>query len=156
MLNVPKGVFLHWPELMVRNGEVSFEYHYTWGVGLLFGAAADYVVEIITNHPITPIPLVPSYVCGIINLRGQIIPIVDIRIMLGQMPTNRDCIIILTINGMLVGVLVDTVLRMIDLDTATLCMSPAKEHQRLVSGMCSLPDGETMLEFDCANLLTQA
>lgn len=122
---------------------------------LLFGAAADYVVEIITNHPITPIPLVPSYVCGIINLRGQIIPIVDIRIMLGQMPTNRDCIIILTINGMLVGVLVDTVLRMIDLDTATLCMSPAKEHQRLVSGMCSLPDGETMLEFDCANLLTQ-
>ena len=123
---------------------------------LLFGAAADYVVEIITNNPITPIPLVPSYVCGIINLRGQIIPIVDIRIMLGQMPTNRDCIIILTINGMLVGVLVDTVLRMIDLDTATLCMSPAKEHQRLVSGMCSLPDGETMLEFDCANLLTQA
>ena len=123
---------------------------------LLFGAAADYVVEIITNHPITPIPLVPSYVCDIINLRGQIIPIVDIRIMLGQMPTNRDCIIILTINGMLVGVLVDTVLRMIDLDTATLCMSPAKEHQRLVSGMCSLPDGETMLEFDCANLLTQA
>ena len=123
---------------------------------LLFGATADYVVEIITNHPITPIPLVPSYVCGIINLRGQIIPIVDIRIMLGQMPTNRDCIIILTINGMLVGVLVDTVLRMIDLDTATLCMSPAKEHQRLVSGMCSLPDGETMLEFDCANLLTQA
>ena len=123
---------------------------------LLFGAAADYVVEIITNHPITPIPLVPSYVCGIINLRGQIIPIVDIRIMLGQMPTNRDCIIILTINGMLVGVLVDTVLRMIVVDTATLCMSPAKEHQRLVSGMCSLPDGETMLEFDCANLLTQA
>ena len=123
---------------------------------LLFGAAADYVVEIITNHPITPIPLVPSYVCGIINLRGQIIPIVDIRIMLGQMPTNRDCIIILTINGMLVGVLVDTVLRMIDLDTATLCMSPAKEHQRLVSGMCSLPDGETMPEFDCATLLTQA
>ena len=123
---------------------------------LLSGAAADNVVEIITNHPITPIPLVPSYVCGIINLRGQIIPIVDIRIMLGQMPTNRDCIIILTINGMLVGVLVDTVLRMIDLDTATLCMSPAKEHQRLVSGMCSLPDGETMLEFDCANLLTQA
>ncbi|MGO5114613.1 chemotaxis protein CheW [Candidatus Avoscillospira sp. LCP25S3_F1] len=123
---------------------------------LLFGAAADYVVEIITNHPITPIPLVPSYVCGIINLRGQIIPIVDIRIMLGQMPANSDCIIILTINGMLVGILVDTVLRMIDLDTATLCMSPAKEHQRLVSGMCSLPDGETMLEFDCSNLLTQA
>ena len=55
---------------------------------LLFGAAADYVVGIITNHPITPIPLVPSYVCRIINLRAQIIPIVDIRIMLRQMPTN--------------------------------------------------------------------
>ena len=40
VLNVPNGMFLHWPELMVRNGEVSFEYHFTWGVGLLFGATA--------------------------------------------------------------------------------------------------------------------
>lgn len=123
---------------------------------LLFGAAADYVVEIITNHVVTPVPLVPSYVRGIINLRGQIIPIVDIRVMLGQSSEKSDCIIILTINGMQVGILVDTVVRMIDLDTATLSMSQAKEHQRLVSGMCSLPDGETMLEFDCSQLLTQS
>ena len=40
VLNVPNGMFMHWPELMVRNGEVSFEYHFTWGVGLLFGATA--------------------------------------------------------------------------------------------------------------------
>lgn len=123
---------------------------------LLFGAAADYVVEIITNHPVTPVPLVPSYVRGIINLRGQIIPIVDIRIILGQISDKSDCIIILTINGMQVGILVDTVVRMIDLDTTTLCASSAREHQQLVSGMCSLPDGETMLEFDCSHLLAQA
>lgn len=44
---------------------------------LLFGVKAEYVVEIITNHTITLLPLVPSYILGIINLRGQIIPIVD-------------------------------------------------------------------------------
>ena len=51
---------------------------------LLFGVSADYVVEIITNHAITKLPLVPNYIRGIINLRGQIIPIVDIRLLLGQ------------------------------------------------------------------------
>ena len=40
---------------------------------LLFGVKAEYVVEIITNHTITLLPLVPSYILGIINLRGQII-----------------------------------------------------------------------------------
>ena len=38
---------------------------------LLFGVSADYVVEIITNHAITKLPLVPNYIRGIINLRGQ-------------------------------------------------------------------------------------
>ena len=34
---------------------------------LLFGAKAEYVVEIITNHTITPLPLVPEYIRGVIN-----------------------------------------------------------------------------------------
>ena len=56
---------------------------------LLFGVKAEYVVEIITNHTITLLPLVPSYILGIINLRGQIIPIVDMRILLGC-PAQQD------------------------------------------------------------------
>ena len=40
LLNIPDGLFLRWPELVLKNGEASFEYHYTWRVALLFGAAA--------------------------------------------------------------------------------------------------------------------
>ena len=71
---------------------------------LLFGVSADYVVEIITNHAITKLPLVPNYIRGIINLRGQIIPIVDIRLLLGQPSQSDNCIIILNIEDTLVGI----------------------------------------------------
>lgn len=124
--------------------------------GLLFGAAASYVVEIITNHLITTLPLVPPYVRGIINLRGQIIPIVDIRLLLGQEATDQDCIVILNIDDTFVGVLVDSVQKMIDVRTSTILPSPSKDHQGLVSGMCSLADGQTMLVFDCTQLLCQS
>lgn len=123
---------------------------------LLFGAAASYIVEIITNHPITSLPLVPSYVRGIINLRGQIIPIVDIRRLLGQEPADQNCIIILNINDTMLGVLVDTVQKMIDIHIKTILPSPHKDHGGLVSGMCSLAEGQTMLVFDCAQLLCQS
>ena len=123
---------------------------------LLFGVTADYVVEIITNHVITHLPLVPAYIRGIINLRGQIIPIVDIRQLLGQ-PNQRDnCIMILNINETQVGILVDNVQRMIDIDKSALLPAPKQGGQRLVSGMCSLADGQTMLVFDCLRLLEQA
>lgn len=42
--------------------------------GLKLGVDAEYVVEIITNHTITHLPMLPDYMSGIINLRGQIIP----------------------------------------------------------------------------------
>ena len=52
--------------------------------GLNIGVSTNYVIEIITNHIITVLPLVPDYVKGIINLRGQIIPIIDIRLRMGN------------------------------------------------------------------------
>lgn len=121
--------------------------------GLLFGASANYIVEIITNHPITTLPLVPSYIRGIINLRGQLIPIVDIRQILGQPPATCDCIVILNINDTMVGILVDTVQKMIDVPLNSILPAPNQEQQKLVSGMCSLAEGQTMLVFDCAQLL---
>lgn len=48
-LNIPDGIFLRWPELVMKNGEASFEYHYTWRVALLFGAAAVVLVHCFVN-----------------------------------------------------------------------------------------------------------
>lgn len=119
---------------------------------LLFGAKAEYVVEIITNHTITPLPLVPEYIRGVINLRGQILPIVDIRLLLGHPVSDESCIIILNIEGTLVGILVDTVQRMVDLKKSAILPAPGQRRD-MVCGMYSLGDGQTVLLFDCAQIL---
>ena len=124
--------------------------------GLLFGVPAEAVVEIITGHTITSLPLVPGYIRGIFNLRGQIIPIVDIRHLLGHGTCEGDCMMILQSNGTQVGILVDQVQKMVDLDVSALLPVPPQSSNELVCGMCSLEDGETMLAFDCTRLMDHA
>ena len=51
---------------------------------LKMGVVAEDVVEILTNQPITYLPMLPEFIRGIINMRGQMVPIVDIRIRLGH------------------------------------------------------------------------
>ena len=124
--------------------------------GLLFGVSAAAVVEIITNHMVTWLPLVPGYIRGIINLRGQIIPIVDIRRVLGREDRESDCMIILHADGSQLGILVDEVQKMVDVDISGIVPTPPQSSGNLTSGMCSLEDGQTMLVFDCSRLLEHA
>lgn len=121
--------------------------------GLLFGVPAEAVVEIITGHTITRLPLVPDYVRGIINLRGQIIPIVDIHQLLSHQDCDSNCMMILQTADSEVGILVDQVQKMVDIDTSALLPVPPRSSNELVCGMYSLEDGQTMLAFDCARLL---
>ena len=120
---------------------------------LLFGVPAESVAEIITGHTITKLPLVPGYIRGIINLRGQIIPIVDIRRLLNHGDCESDCMMILRSDDTQVGILVDQVQKMVDIDVSTLLPVPPQSSNELVCGMCSLEDGQTMLSFDCAQLM---
>ena len=84
---------------VVENGApVSTERFLTFSCdGLNIGVSTNYVIEIITDHSITMVPLVPDYLKGIISVRGQIIPIIDIRLRMGKMPieyTSTTCIIL--------------------------------------------------------------
>jgi purine-binding chemotaxis protein CheW len=121
---------------------------------LKLGVDADYLVEIITNQKITYLPMMPDFVRGIINLRGQIIPIVDIRARLGK-PTKQDSlVVVLNMEVGQMGIVVDAVDQMIDIPTDSILPMPAHSTQQLVSGMCSLPDGSgTMMVLDCDQLL---
>ena len=123
--------------------------------GLKLGVDAEYVVEIITNHTITHLPMLPDYMSGIINLRGQIIPIMNIRTRLGK-EDREDClVIVLNIDGTQLGLLVDTLDQMIDIPKELLVPVPPQSNQRFVSGMCSLPDGSgTMMVLACQKLLS--
>ncbi len=120
--------------------------------GLLFGVRAQDVVEILTTLSIRKIPLVPNYIPGIINLRGQIIPIADVRVILEQDSSGDDCAIIFNIDETPVGALVDSVERMIDVVKDDIQILSDSTTQKLVCGMCALPDGSTMLVFDASKL----
>ena len=120
---------------------------------LLYGIDANEVVEIITDHTITRLPRVPHYVRGIINLRGQIIPIIDMRLRLGKPPQEDNCVMVINVEGNQVGLLVDGVERMVDIPRESILPMPTQNPQKLISGMCSLPEGTTMLILDCDLLL---
>ena len=119
--------------------------------GLTIGVSTNYVTEIITNHAITMIPLVPDYVKGIINLRGQIIPIIDSRLRVGKASidyTNTTCIIVLNINDTNLGIIVDSVQQVIDIDKAQISPVPTESHQELINGMISLNEHSVLLFLD--------
>lgn len=120
---------------------------------LRIGVRVDCVVEALINQTITPLPMLPDYVCGIINLRGEVVPVVSIRLRLGKPSAEEKSIIVLNINGTQLGVLVDQVDQMVKLPRSSILPVPATNSQKLMCGMSSLPDGGTMLELDSAALL---
>jgi len=120
---------------------------------LLYGIDANLVVEIITDHTITYLPRVPSYIRGIINLRGQLIPIIDIRLRLGKPPRDHCCVVVVNVDNTQIGILVDGVEKTVDVSKSSILPMPTQSTQKLVSGMCSLPGGGTMLILDCDLLI---
>lgn len=124
--------------------------------GLTIGISTNYVTEIITNHSITVLPLVPDYVKGIINLRGQIIPIIDIRLRMGKEAiayTSHTCIIVLNIDSVHIGIVVDMVQQVIDIDKSMISSMPIEDHQELINGMISLDERSVLLFLDCEQLV---
>lgn len=69
------------------------------------------IKEVIAQPDVTPLPQSPNYFLGIINLRGQIISIIDLRIKFNikPMPNNEMAVMILDLNGQFIGVVVDKV-----------------------------------------------
>ena len=76
------------------------------------------VREIIGVMDITPVPQTPPFIKGIINLRGKVIPVVDLRLKF-VMPeieyTKETCIIVVDISNRLMGIIVDTVSEVLDI-----------------------------------------
>ena len=122
---------------------------------LKLGVVAEYVVEILHNQVITYLPMVPPYIRGIINMRGMMIPILDIRDRLGLQSLKDDSlVVVINLGDVQLGILVDAVDQMLDIQKVNIHPLPANSTQMLVSGMCSQPDGSgTMMVLDCEQLL---
>ena len=79
--------------------------------------------------------------------------VVDIRLRLGKPEQDSLCGIVVNVDGNMVGILVDMVEQMVDVPLDSILPVPTSNGQAMVSGMCTLPDGNTMLELDCELLL---
>lgn len=93
----------------------------------LFGVPIADVVQIVGIQKITEIPEFPSYAKGIINLRGSIIPLIDVRLRLGKQEreyNERTCIIVTSINDVSIGFIVDEVDAVTDIDNENISPPP--------------------------------
>ena len=122
---------------------------------LILYISTKYVIEIINNHTITTLPLVAPYIKGIINLRGQVLPVIDLELRMGKNCSNSDektCIIILDINSVSLGILVDSVRQVVDINLKNVRPIPLKRQQKLLDGMVIMDDGSVFMSIDCQAL----
>lgn len=78
----------------------------------IYGIEISSVIEIVSIQPVTFVPHVPEYVKGIINLRGKVVPVIDIRLKFNKSARDYDertSIIILEVNEIVFGIIIDRV-----------------------------------------------
>ena len=83
-----------------------------------YGLEILIVREIIGIMDITQVPQTPSFVTGVINLRGKVIPVINLRLKFGMEEeeyTKETCIIVVEAGSVLIGIIVDTVSEVIDI-----------------------------------------
>jgi purine-binding chemotaxis protein CheW len=123
-----------------------------------FGLDIHYVREIIGMQKITPVPDVPDWVKGVINLRGKVIPVMDVRArfrMSSRAYDDRTCIIVIHVGEWLVGLVVDTVSEVLDIPAADVEPPPAafgKSQDHFIAGMGKVGNAVRML-LDAEKLL---
>ncbi|MCW7753590.1 chemotaxis protein CheW [Desulfobotulus sp. H1] len=128
-----------------------------YGIGILK------VKEIIGMMPITSVPQTPSFVKGVINLRGKVIPVVDLRLKFAMPPaeyTERTCIIVVEITGstgsLLMGCVVDSVSEVLNIKAEEIEASPtfgSRVHTEYILGMAKM-DGRVKILLDIDRVLT--
>lgn len=93
-----------------------------------FGLKIEYVNEIIVYQDITEIPESDDYIKGLINLRGKIIPVIDVRVRFKQEPmeyTDRTCIIIVNVNDIVVGLIVEKIAEVVEIKEEDILPPPS-------------------------------
>ncbi len=124
-----------------------------------YGIEIKYVTEIIGIQPITEVPDLPEYIKGIINLRGKIIPVMDVRLRFrkNQMDYNdRTCVIVIDIKELSIGLIVDTVAEVLSISDADIVLPPemSKGVNQFIKGIGKVGQ-DVKLILDCNKLLNE-
>ena len=117
-----------------------------------YGLPLSLAIEIITIQSITKLPRVASYVKGIVNLRGKVIPVLDVRAKLGLPEHEYDdktCIIVLDIHDMHVGLIVDMVSEVASALPEQLMPPPKNDKAATYIASVFQKDDKFILNLDC-------
>lgn len=125
-----------------------------------YGISILKVKEIIGMMPITPVPQTPDFVKGVINLRGKVIPVIDLRLRFGMDEidyTERTCIIVAEIEGQAgtvqIGIVVDAVSEVLNIKGEDIEDTPTfgtKLNTEYILGMAKIEGGvKILLDINC-------
>ncbi|WP_101909769.1 chemotaxis protein CheW [Marasmitruncus massiliensis] len=120
----------------------------------IYGIELLHVIEIISIQNATRIPNVPTYIKGIINLRGKIVPVIDVRLKFKQSERVYDektCIIVVVIEDMQVGLIVDRVSEVVTVDQAELANPPelgTTSNEKYLQSIATVGE-KVVLNIDC-------
>lgn len=107
----------------------------------IYGIEIRHVTEIVGIQKITEVPDMPAYVKGVINLRGSVIPVVDVRLrfnLKSRAYDDRTCVIVVNINESPIGLLVDAVREVISILPDQISPAPSvskNEITRYIQGI---------------------
>ena len=120
------------------------------------------IKEIIEYTPMTEVPLMPPCIRGVINLRGAVVPVMDLQVRFGQAPrpvTKRTCIVIVEVNTpegqQVMGVVVDAVNEVLDIDASDIEPPPSfgtRIRSDFISGMAKV-HGKFVILLDVNRVL---
>jgi len=125
-----------------------------------YGLEIRYVTEIVGVQKITVVPDLPDFVKGVVNLRGQVIPVIDVRLrfkMEARPYDERTCIIVVNLDGAFVGLIVDTVQEVREIPSDKVSAPPRFGHaekSRYILGMGKV-GSEVKILLDVGKLLKE-
>ncbi|MDR1029128.1 MAG: chemotaxis protein CheW [Clostridiales Family XIII bacterium] len=117
----------------------------------VYGVPIQFVTEIIGIQPITKVPETPDYIKGIINLRGKIVPLIDVRLKFGRVGIpydERTCIVVVDVNAVSVGLIVDRVDDVLTIEEDKIAPPPENRlgfENRYIEGIGQVGDSVQLL-----------
>ena len=113
-----------------------------------YGIDINLVTEIIGMQQVTPIPELANYIKGIMNLRGKIIPLIDIRVRLynrNREYDDRTCVIVVTWNEEEIGLILDCVYEVISTGSQEEMLSIDNQAEPFISQIIKIEDTVYMI-----------
>jgi purine-binding chemotaxis protein CheW len=138
----------------LNNGKRFLEFH----LGAeSYAVELSKVKEVITPPEMTPIPKSAAYVCGLMNLRGLVLTVIDLRKKLGVTPIedkSQNAVIIFDLGDRMVGVVVDSIQKVLNLSQDKIKPIPDAEAQTNLHFLGILQhDNKLTMWLDCDKTL---